>query len=69
MKFVKSAVLAVAFFLIAQGAAVAQVTPASISDAARLSAAAQPKVLDTRALGIGLVIIALIILMLFITPY
>ena len=57
MKFVKSAVLAVAFLLIAQGAAQAQVSPTTIPDAARIAAAGQAKGTDTRGLGVGLVII------------
>ena len=57
MKFVKSAVLAVAFLLIAQGAAQAQVQPANVADAARIAAAGQPHGTDTRGLGVGLVII------------
>ena len=60
MKFVKSAVLAVAMLLLAQGAANAQgYTPADASEAARVAAAGQPRGIlsDTRAIGVGLIII------------
>src|SRR5437763_15084666 len=58
MKFAKSAVLAVALLLLAQGAATAQ-QPKNVTDAARIAAASQPKyaLSDTRAVGVGLVII------------
>lgn len=60
MKLVKSAVLAVAVLLLAEGAAFAQsAAPTNVGEAARLSAAAQPKyaLSDTRAVGVGLIII------------
>jgi F-type H+-transporting ATPase subunit c len=63
MKFVKSALVAVVLLSLAQGAALAQApkayVPESASDAARVSAAAQPKfaLSDTRAIGVGLIII------------
>jgi F-type H+-transporting ATPase subunit c len=60
MKFVKSAVLAVAFLVLAQGAALAQnYTPKDISEAAELAYAGQAKgaLSDTRAIGVGLIII------------
>jgi F-type H+-transporting ATPase subunit c len=60
MKFVKSAVLAVAFLVLAQGAALAQnATPTNVKEAAELAYASQPKYAfsDTRAIGVGLIII------------
>ncbi len=59
MKFVKSAVLAVAVLLLAQGAAFAQVAPANVKEQAQITAAGQAKYAfsDTRAIGVGLVII------------
>ncbi|MGE3817799.1 MAG: ATP synthase F0 subunit C [Isosphaeraceae bacterium] len=59
MKFVKSAVLAVAMLLLAQGAANAQATPQTVEEAARMAAAAQPRAAfsDLRAVGVGLIII------------
>lgn len=58
MKLVKSAVLAVAFLLMAQGAAEAQkFEPTTATDTARIAAAAQPHGTDTRGLGVGLAII------------
>jgi F-type H+-transporting ATPase subunit c len=60
MKLVKSAVLAAAVLLLAQGAASAQAfQPASAEDAARVAYAGQPKgaLSDTRAIGVGLIII------------
>ena len=56
MKFVKSAVLAVALLLLAQGAASAQAEPKTVTEAARVAAAGQPRS-DYRAIGVGLVII------------
>ncbi len=60
MKFVKSAVLAVAVLLLAQGAASAQgVKPETIADQARVTAAGQAKhaFSDLRAVGVGMIII------------
>ena len=56
MKFVKSAVLAVAVLFLAQGAALAQNSPA---DSARVAYAGSAKSAfsDTRAIGVGLIII------------
>jgi F-type H+-transporting ATPase subunit c len=63
MKLVKSAVLATALFVLAQGAALAQGTPGyqptTAADAARVGYASSPKSAfsDTRAIGVGLIII------------
>ena len=63
MKFVKSAVIAVALLCLAQGAVYAQATkafvPDNAADAARVAAAGQPKyaLSETRAIGVGLIII------------
>jgi F-type H+-transporting ATPase subunit c len=59
MKFVKSAVLAVAFLVLAQGAALAQATPQNVKEASELAYAGQAKgaFSDTRAIGVGLIII------------
>ena len=56
MKFVKSAVLAAAVLLLTQGAAFAQNSPA---DSARVAyaGAAKGAFSDTRAIGVGLIII------------
>ena len=62
MKFVKSAVLAVAMLVLVQGAALAQgagYTPKDATEAARVAAAGQAKYAfsDSRAIGVGLIII------------
>lgn len=60
MKFVKTAVLAASLLFLAQGAASAQAfQPTTAADAARVSSAAQAKYAfsDTRAVGVGLIII------------
>ena len=61
MKFVKSALLAVAMLSLVQGAALAQgsYTPKNASEAARIGFASSPKsaLSDTRAIGVGLIII------------
>jgi F-type H+-transporting ATPase subunit c len=59
MKFVKTAVLAVAMLLLAEGVASAQYTPKNASEAAEIASAGQPKgaLSDTRAVGVGLIII------------
>lgn len=60
MKFVKSAVVAFAMLLLAQGAASAQqFQPTTAADAARVGFASAPKSAfsDTRAIGVGLIII------------
>jgi F-type H+-transporting ATPase subunit c len=59
MKFVKSAVLAVAVLLLAQGAASAQSAATSSADQARIAyaGAAKSAFSDTRAIGVGLIII------------
>jgi F-type H+-transporting ATPase subunit c len=61
LKIAKTAALALAFVLFVQAAASAQTTfnATTADDAARVSAAAAPKgaFSDTRALGVGLVII------------
>jgi F-type H+-transporting ATPase subunit c len=63
MKFVMSAVLAAGLLLFAQGSAQAQekkpFVAETAADSARVSAAAQPKgaLSDTRAIGVGLIII------------
>src|SRR4051812_31830362 len=63
MKFVKSAVLAVAMLFLAQGAVLAQGTPPagnlSPADQARVDYAGSAKSAfsDTRAIGVGLIII------------
>jgi F-type H+-transporting ATPase subunit c len=61
MKLVKSAVLAVAMLLLVQGAALAQgtYTPKTVSEAAEIAFAGQPKYAfsDSRAIGVGLIII------------
>jgi F-type H+-transporting ATPase subunit c len=60
MKFVKSAVLAVATLALMQGAALAQerYTPKTAIEAARIGFASAPKgaLSDTRAIGVGLII-------------
>ena len=63
MKFVKSAVLAVAMLVLVQGVALAQgvsgYTPKSLAEAAELAYAGQPRYAfsDSRAIGVGLIII------------
>lgn len=63
MKFVKTAVLAVAVLVLVQGAALAQgaggFQATSVADAARVAYAGQPKyaLSDLRAVGVGLIII------------
>jgi F-type H+-transporting ATPase subunit c len=61
MKLVKSAVLAVAMLSLFQGVALAQGTysPKNVSEAAEIGYAAAPKyaLSDTRAIGVGLIII------------
>jgi len=60
MKFVKSAVLAVAMLLLAQGASFAQqYTPKDASEASQVAYASSVKsaLSDTRAIGVGLIII------------
>lgn len=60
MKFVKSAVLAVAMLLLVQGTVNAQgAAPQTVEEAARMAAAAQPRSAfsDLRAVGVGLIII------------
>jgi F-type H+-transporting ATPase subunit c len=62
MKFVMSAVLAVAVLVLVQGVALAQATsytPKNASEAAQISFASAPKgaLSDTRAIGVGLIII------------
>ena len=61
MKFVKTAVLAVAMLFVAQGVASAQATysPKDATEAAQVAAAGQPKYAfsDSRAIGVGLIII------------
>jgi F-type H+-transporting ATPase subunit c len=60
MKFVKSAVLALGMLLLAQGAVFAQgPEPKTVTQAAQLEAAKQPRYAfsDSRGIGVGLVII------------
>jgi len=60
MKFVKTAVLAAAVLLLAQGAASAQAfQPTTVTDAARVAYAGQSKSAfsDLRAVGVGMIII------------
>jgi F-type H+-transporting ATPase subunit c len=60
MKFVKTAVLAVAMLFLAEGVASAQAYQAkNASEAAEIASAGQPKgaLSDTRAVGVGLIII------------
>ncbi len=60
MKFVKSAVLAAAMLLLAQGVAPAQTyTPKNASEASQVAYAGSAKSAfsDTRAIGVGLIII------------
>jgi F-type H+-transporting ATPase subunit c len=59
MKFVKTAVLALAMLLLAQGASFAQsYEPKNAAEAARIASAGQTKgaLSDTRAVGVGLII-------------
>jgi F-type H+-transporting ATPase subunit c len=59
MRFVKSAVLALAVLFVAQATASAQVQPTTVADQARLDYAKQPKAAfsDLRSIGAGLVIL------------
>lgn len=57
MKFVKTAVLALGLLFLSHVPAMAQVTPTTLDEQARVTAASVPRGMDTRAIGAGLVII------------